>query len=66
MPSPLVQVTSRILLFLFFTTSYASAGISLDTGSLLGKMEAAYAEVNDYQPKVEINTYQTDGLTNGK
>ncbi len=34
---------------------------SSDTEILLKRMEAAYAEVNDYQTNVEIRTYRKDG-----
>jgi outer membrane lipoprotein-sorting protein len=47
-----------------FTCS--SARLASDTESLLNKMEAAYAEVKDYQTEVKSRVYQRDGSKNTK
>lgn len=41
--------------------SYASAEVPLSTNTLLKKMEAAYARIEDYQTNVEVKNYKSDG-----
>jgi len=41
--------------------SYASGETPLDTNTLLKKMDAAYAQVEDYQTNVEVRNYKRDG-----
>lgn len=41
--------------------SYASGEIPLDTNTLLRKMDAAYAQVENYQTHVEVKNYKRDG-----
>jgi hypothetical protein len=54
-------LASSILLFACLMPSYSFAQMALDTGTLLEKMEASYAGVEDYQAGVEDRTYNRDG-----
>jgi len=57
-PTRLLRSTA----FLFcLAISHASAELPLSGETLLKKMEAAYAQVNDYTTKVEVRTYKRDG-----
>lgn len=61
MSSLLSHRAIMILLLSCLVLSYASAEISLDTDSLLKKMQSAYAAVKDYQTDVEVTNYQSEG-----
>ena len=50
-----------VVLLSYPMLSYATPEISLDTDSLLKRMESAYARVKDYQANVEVRTYKTGG-----
>jgi outer membrane lipoprotein-sorting protein len=50
-----------IVLLFFVTLPSANAAGPLDSEDLLKRMEAAYAQVKDYQSKVTVQTYKEDG-----
>jgi outer membrane lipoprotein-sorting protein len=54
-------LTIALLLLAGLMPSGLFAWNSSDTATLLKKMEAAHAQVNDYQASVEVKTYQRDG-----
>jgi len=51
----------KIVLLSSLALFNASAEVPSDASIILKKMEAAYAEVNDYQTNVEVRTYKTEG-----
>lgn len=61
-PCPSIQLTQAVFIILLsFTLSYASSGDPLEAGDLFKKMETAYAQVTDYQTRVEVKTYKGNG-----
>ena len=52
---------SVIVLLFFVILSYVYAACPLEAGDLLKSMEAAFAQVKDYQTRVTVQAYQKDG-----
>ncbi len=60
LPSP-TYLTSPILILVWLMPAWVSAGDALQTRMILERMEAAYAEVKDYQAEMEVRNYRRDG-----
>ncbi|MBI5602041.1 MAG: hypothetical protein HY879_01655 [Deltaproteobacteria bacterium] len=62
MPCLSIQLIQALFIIFFSVTlSYASAGDPLEAADLFEKMETAYAQVTDYQTRVEVKTYKSNG-----
>ncbi len=55
------RVVQRMALITCLVVFDASAETPLDTDALLKKMEGAYAGVKDYQTRVTVRTFKSDG-----
>jgi outer membrane lipoprotein-sorting protein len=57
------RLAQSFVLFICLLGSHVSAEAPLDAPALLKKMEAAYAKVKDYRTRVEIKTFNNDGIS---